>query len=88
VHNDAYRTSVYPNPAGDVLYISIRGKALADYDVTLTGTGGQVIFNTVLKNILNTTLPYRRTGVAPGLYLLQVKNRTTGNADFRKVIFR
>jgi len=86
--NEAAKNIVFPNPANDVVSISIRGEQLSDYDVYVMSTGGQVLYETHLKGILYTTLPYKRKNLPPGLYLIRIKNNTTGVSEYHKVIFR
>ena len=86
--NDLQKTYVYPNPAKDVVTISINGTSAADYDVVLISTGGQVIYNTILKNSVRTTVQFNRNGAPAGMYLLHIKNLSTGTSEYHKVIFR
>jgi hypothetical protein len=88
LQNDTYQTSVYPNPVNEVVYFSIRGKTASDYDIVLTNAGGQVVHTATLKNIMQTTLPYKRNGAHAGLYLLYIKNRSTGRVEYHKILFR
>jgi hypothetical protein len=88
IANGNHQSTVYPNPASDIVRIALNGTAPATYEVTMLSAGGQAVYTTVLKGITRTVLPFQRGRLAPGMYLLHIKNLTLGTTEYHKVIFR
>ena len=80
--------SVYPNPATRLLNINIQGSQVQRYQVILYNIAGQVIYTGIPAEVQNSTLMYYRdASVAPGIYLMKIKNLTSGESSVVKVVF-
>ncbi len=80
--------SVYPNPVKDVMNVSVSNKEAQTLKLSVVNVTGQVIYEAVHQNVLNTTLKYRRPSAAkPGVYVLKINNLSTGEISSHKVMF-
>jgi hypothetical protein len=80
--------SIYPNPVSKLLNINIQNTRLQHYQVVLYNIAGQVIYTSSQVTAQNITLVYHRDSfVAPGLYLLKIRNLSTGEISSYKVVF-
>ncbi len=87
--NSGASVSVYPNPVTDALQVTFKTTEKGNYTLDLFNTAGQIIFNTQLQNISNTTFTYSRNNRVPsGTYLLKVVNTTTNVVKTYKVVFK
>lgn len=83
------RLSVYPNPAGAAVQVAISGEATASYRLQLVHAGGAVVFQKEVPNVRATTLTIPRSGgLHPGIYLLRLTHRATGEVWTEKVYFK
>lgn len=80
--------NVYPNPAKDVIYVTLKSNEATDYQIEFISVSGQIIFNTQVKNITSTTLNYSRNrNWLPGMYLIRITDQHTGKTEIRKIVF-
>ncbi|RYE19326.1 MAG: T9SS type A sorting domain-containing protein [Sphingobacteriales bacterium] len=80
--------SVYPNPVREVMNVSISNKDAQQIKLTVVTVTGQVIYEKVHQNVLNSTLQYLRPAtVKPGVYVLKINNLKTGEITTTKVMF-
>ncbi len=80
--------SVFPNPVKDVMNISISNKEAQNLKLSIVNVTGQVIYESLHQNILNSTVRYRRPANAkPGIYVLKVHNLATAETTSYKVMF-
>jgi hypothetical protein len=79
---------VYPNPAHEVLNITLTAETPTDYKVEIVGASGQIIYRNELKDVVTTTVTYTKDNhVQPGMYLLRVVNKETGKVEIYKILF-
>ena len=82
------KISVFPNPVKDVMNISFRNDKKQNYSISLFNSAGQMMYETMQKNVTQFNLQYRRTQtMKPGVYVLRVSNTITGEVNTYKVMF-
>ncbi|RYE21305.1 MAG: T9SS type A sorting domain-containing protein [Sphingobacteriales bacterium] len=80
--------SVFPNPVKEVMNVSVSNKEAQTLKLSVMTVTGQVIYEAVHQNVLNSTLKYRRPAAAkPGVYVLKISNLSTGEISSHKVMF-
>ena len=80
--------AVYPNPARDVIHISLAGVKPGNYRVELISSAGQIMYKTEIKNNSATTINYMRTKSSPpGIYLVRITDIDEGTTETRKLLF-
>lgn len=68
--------SIYPNPANNVVNVNLEFASLSNIDISISNAQGQVVYNTNATNITNYNEAIDISGLANGLYMLQI---TDGN---------
>ncbi|MFL5739246.1 MAG: T9SS type A sorting domain-containing protein [Flavisolibacter sp.] len=77
---------IYPNPAKDVLNISLTKQS--HYKIEILSTGGQLVYSTEIKNNSATIFQYTRDKKSPtGMYLVRVTDLIAGTTEIRKLLF-
>ena len=86
--NSRHQVSIYPNPATRLLNINIQGSETQRYQLQLCNAAGQILYTGAPAEVQNGTLVYyRNASVTPGIYLMKVKNLTSGKSSVWKVVF-
>jgi hypothetical protein len=79
--------SIYPNPAKDVVHISLSAEKPSDYLIELMNTSGQPVYKREVRNATNTIINYyRNKNIQPGIYILSVRNINTGSTEIYKLL--
>ena len=82
------KISVFPNPVKDVMNINFMNDKKQNYSISLINSAGQVMYETMQKNVTQFSLQYRRTQIMkPGVYVLRISNTITGEVNTYKVMF-
>ncbi|MET0635862.1 MAG: T9SS type A sorting domain-containing protein [Chitinophagaceae bacterium] len=88
VQNDVDGITAGPNPVKDVLLIRINGKSESAYEITLVNMGGQRILSQTTTRARTASLQIPRTSnMAPGMYILKIRNINTGQLFSKKMLF-
>jgi hypothetical protein len=77
---------VYPNPAKDVLQVQV-GSGDGEYRMEVLTASGQVADVREWKQSGAETYRYDRGKLSPGVYVVRIYNRKSGQADMHKVVF-
>ena len=77
-----------PNPVKDRLNIRINGKTDAGYEISLVSMNGQLVLGqtTARARTLDLKIP-RTSNISPGMYILKIKNLSTGYIFTKKMLF-
>ena len=82
------RISVYPNPVSKLLNINIQAGQTCRYQYVLYNIAGQMLYTGNPVSVQSGTLIYLRDdSVLPGMYMLKVKNLSTGENSVFKMLF-
>ncbi|MGZ4026683.1 MAG: T9SS type A sorting domain-containing protein [Flavisolibacter sp.] len=81
------RSRVYPNPARGQVFINLSAERPSAFLVQLFDMAGRRVYAAEQKDIVNTTLVYRReAAVSKGVYLIRITNTTTGLVESFRVV--
>jgi hypothetical protein len=79
---------VYPNPVRNEFRISLNSVRPTDYKIELISANGQLLYTTEARNILSTTLSYKRdSNIKAGIYLLRITDKSKNRTEIRKLVF-
>ena len=80
--------ALYPNPAKQVLYISLNGRQQESYKLSLLTATGQVVHEQLVQNVQQTTVQYHRdANVKAGVYMLRITAVNSQETFVYKVVF-
>ncbi len=82
--NSSSRIRVYPNPASDVVKVSVEGESIENGNVTLMNTIGKVLLEKRLS-LDHSTVAFDMVDLPSGIYFIQFTN-ALGNTEVKKVI--
>ncbi len=82
------KIALYPNPARDVVNISISGRQAQDIKIQLFTLSGQLLQEKIQNNVLNATIPVYRQNIKTGMYLIKITDTRTGNVSTEKIMFQ
>ncbi len=82
------KISLYPNPARDMVNITISGRQAQDIRIQLFTLSGQLLQEKVQNNVTNATIPVYRQNIKTGMYLIKITDTRTGSVTTEKVMFQ
>jgi hypothetical protein len=77
--------SVYPNPAADIVNVTLTGKATLNANIRLVNLGGQVLLEKNVTNAGGTTVPLSVSSYPAGNYLIVVTG-SDGSKQISKIL--
>jgi hypothetical protein len=75
---------VYPDPVADNFNISLSDAGVRDYSVSILDLTGRVL---MYRNEQSSEVTLSRDGIAAGSYVIQVRDKQTGNTMEKQVVF-
>ena len=82
------KIALYPNPARDMVNITISGRQAQDIRIQLFTLSGQLLQEKVQNNVINATIPVYRQNIKTGMYLIKITDTRTGTVTTEKVMFQ